>query len=493
MPHLPTEGSGRDLVTKRESAEHALDYPRVAERLTDGEARRVAARVVIHGAVPSLPEQLSSDVLARSNMLPRYCVSVEGRKVYLAGQLFHNHLERPAILAYVETDAGNETQYVARTLYGSNSGVLFRYLPQTIFGWFHKGWDENSVTVPPELQAAIFQVRVEGGFASIDQSTRAVLFVGTTRSSINLSNNGGDLTCQKEISEEPRLIHSVAQGHSAEHEKPEPNEVVIERATDHPDLRSPRFAFLAESPSLSSGLPGAVIVRGRASPNTATLRLAADKPLEGSVCGERVIELSDGISLEYKKTSRSEESDTFEFRAIKIHGKIYTWNPSLLHFSGDDSFTLELAEVHEFSLPGSIAVTLSEQGRVVQVETPTGRFEPVYGVHAAHVFRSQGNPAAGQDQLDYTFLTDELGRSFVGAVQPVCGLTSLGLSPEWCDAGALVTPLYEYESQHGGWGNRLDRRARYIGMWNYVRQLPLVEEFRRQYLERVAPGITSSS
>ena len=80
-------------------------------------------------------------------------------------------------------------------------------------------------------------------------------------------------------------------------------------------------------------------------------------------------------------------------------------------------------------------------------------------------------------KLKYSMCEDRLGRSWVGNVETNAVINSAGLRSQWVEVGDLGTPLYEYASQTGGYGDKNDKRGEYESMWRYLAQSPLIERF----------------
>ncbi|MBQ3318631.1 hypothetical protein IJG76_01285 [Candidatus Saccharibacteria bacterium] len=101
------------------------------------------------------------------------------------------------------------------------------------------------------------------------------------------------------------------------------------------------------------------------------------------------------------------------------------------------------------------------------------------GATDAEVFSSKdGN-------LQWTLCSDQRGQSWVGNVEVASPITSTGLRRDWCDPGDLATPLYEYRSQSGGYGNESDRKGNYVNMWNnYLSRSPIIRDYQYSKLSK---------
>lgn len=99
----------------------------------------------------------------------------------------------------------------------------------------------------------------------------------------------------------------------------------------------------------------------------------------------------------------------------------------------------------------------------------------IYGDFNAEVFESKDR------SLKWTMLEDARGRAWVGQVETNAPITSTGCRREWVAAGPYAVPLYEYESQDRGYGNKDDRRGEYVSMWDdYLSKMPVIKEYKEK-------------
>ena len=83
-------------------------------------------------------------------------------------------------------------------------------------------------------------------------------------------------------------------------------------------------------------------------------------------------------------------------------------------------------------------------------------------------------------KLMYSFNEDSDGRAWIGGIETRSKINSAGLRSEWVEGGNLGTPLYEYSSQDGGYGDRMDTRGPYRCMWNnYLRHIPIIRKYKQ--------------
>lgn len=81
-------------------------------------------------------------------------------------------------------------------------------------------------------------------------------------------------------------------------------------------------------------------------------------------------------------------------------------------------------------------------------------------------------------QYIWLFMQDGKGRAWVSNVEAVSPVTSLGLRRDWTLMGDFTTPLYEFTTQAGIYGDRGDTRGARQGMWkNYLSNIPLLQEY----------------
>jgi len=429
-------------------------------------------------------------------MLPRYHVSVAGRDVYLAERLFRAGAHRLGIIGYVQEDEKPHSPYVARTFYLSNSQAVFRYLPGIVAGWFHNGHDEQSVTLPPILQAAIFQVRVEGGIRPVaeDVDQRRMLQGASSLEPRHLASAGADasLTVKRVVESEGRRIDDQPETEGTVATLPNPNDVIIKQRCDSPDFSRPVFNYIAEAPAFSTGLPELLARRGVADTGASVLTSIkhSDMP-EGSEAF--TFEPVAGVVVALGK-----EFGCWKVRSVTVDEHEFMLNSDLPAYvppvegrapksaleGPPELMLLDCGSYTNVVLANGARVTISPDQRVERVEYNGEVCEVLYGALSARVFRSPGRESAGVERLDFTFMTDSLCRTMIASVQPAdAPMTSVGVPRKWCDARALTAPLYEYPAQAEPWGDGSDVRSEYVGLWNgYLRLIPVIREYQRRYL-----------
>ena len=115
----------------------------------------------------------------------------------------------------------------------------------------------------------------------------------------------------------------------------------------------------------------------------------------------------------------------------------------------------------------SLSPDFSKQIAECEVDTS------LYGPLNAKYYFSQNK------QLRYCFHEDRSGRVFIGGIEMNSKITSTGLRSDWALAGDIGTPLYEYRSQTGGYGDVHDEKGSYQCMWqDYLSKIPLFKAYK---------------
>lgn len=97
----------------------------------------------------------------------------------------------------------------------------------------------------------------------------------------------------------------------------------------------------------------------------------------------------------------------------------------------------------------------------------------IYGTVASEHYQSPNG------QLSWAFNRDQTGQAWIGGVEVESPLSSAGLHTQWAQIGNYGTPLYEYKSQAGGYGDTsIGLKGLYINMWkNYLSHMPLIKKY----------------
>ncbi len=82
--------------------------------------------------------------------------------------------------------------------------------------------------------------------------------------------------------------------------------------------------------------------------------------------------------------------------------------------------------------------------------------------------------------LRYMFRRTKDNKAGIAMIEKKSDVNIVGLRGEWVDPGDLTTPIYEYTSQDGGYGDYSDRDGNYVDMFNnYLSNIPIIKEYLR--------------
>ncbi len=138
---------------------------------------------------------------------------------------------------------------------------------------------------------------------------------------------------------------------------------------------------------------------------------------------------------------------------------------------------------HDFDIHGSnqkkAPYTLSiDYNRSPDFEARTLQYE-IETTDAGHVIVDGFKSYDGQ--YNWLFCRDSKDRAWVGAVEAISPMTSMGLRRDWIALGDFMTALYEHTSQAGIYGDRNDTKGARQCMWNnYLSNIPLIQEYLRK-------------
>lgn len=145
------------------------------------EAESIFRRVEIRG--DGRAGELTPELLEKSGLLPHHRLEIDGRTMWFS----HGYDiggGRVAVVGYVQDDEG---AIVARSYYKSNSQGVWRYLPQyrmsgEKISWYSKGYGEESITLPAELQEGLARsLEDDGGILELNPKDAQAAFTGTAR------------------------------------------------------------------------------------------------------------------------------------------------------------------------------------------------------------------------------------------------------------------------------------------------------------------------
>jgi len=142
--------------TEMRKRQEKIQYPDIQiEKINNDESKEILRRTKIHGD-PFMGEFLTTEILKEEKLGPKYKIKLGDYTVWLSSA-YELGSGRIAVVSYVEKD-GEITAY---SYYRSDSQGVWRFLPDyTIkengkIKWAGKGYGEESVTLPIELQKTL--------------------------------------------------------------------------------------------------------------------------------------------------------------------------------------------------------------------------------------------------------------------------------------------------------------------------------------------------
>jgi hypothetical protein len=380
---------------------------------------------------------LNPEFLFNTGMGPSYRIELGGRRIYFASQVYPFE-SRQAIIAFVEDKSpDNHSRFVARTFYRSNSqGGSWRYLPSTSrlhkrTGWFSKGYDQNSLSLPAELFAAISEIKINSGPAlSISESDRLLLFSGTNRPAYKESKadlNYG-LTYYAEMSKNPveldrPLIRSLSK---------EGFSLSARNTNILPNLTQCTAAFPVEYPLFKNLIPDYFVYRkGGDLPEQS--RLYRRGELKRVSDYEVDLSLTNGVQLSFS----TRINGTFSVSSISQGRRtLFVPRRSLNSINTPDKW-------QDFD---NITLRFDHQNRIAGIKLLNNdEYEFMYSVVNVRRFSSLGPINDQGDKLEYLIHSDSSENLVMfGSVTIPSELTSLGLYSKWVKSNYLLVPWWEY-------------------------------------------------
>lgn len=165
------------------------------EIFSEQEGNVVLADTIIRGT-QFQGAQLTPELLRSEGLLPYKKVSLSDSVNAYLSRPYNIVGQRIAVVAYIQTPgktvAGNyyPGETVARTFYRSNSQGVWRYLPtytmkDNQINHYNKGYGEESVTLPAELQIALSDLSKPGA-QILNVKNPDLIFAGTAREKNNM-------------------------------------------------------------------------------------------------------------------------------------------------------------------------------------------------------------------------------------------------------------------------------------------------------------------
>ncbi len=154
----------------------------IPKQIDEKVSSRILKKLSINGSAFN-GVTLDSGAIARAGLGPKYEVTIGGNKKIRFSSCYELGGGRVAVIAYIPEE---RDKYVARSYYLSNSQSMWRYLPQYVatngvMRWFSKGYREESVTLPSDLQKALSGISKQGVQKVLSDINPEFVFAGTAR------------------------------------------------------------------------------------------------------------------------------------------------------------------------------------------------------------------------------------------------------------------------------------------------------------------------
>jgi len=149
------------------------------ETISDNEGKRILSQVEIQGDAYG-GERLTKEILEKEGLFPKHKVRMGESTIWFSSSPYKLGGGRLATVAYVESG----DKMLARSYYRSNSQGIWRYMPEyTVdedgrIDWFGKGFEEQAVTLPVQVQKALSTISQDQASA-INVENPELVFAGT--------------------------------------------------------------------------------------------------------------------------------------------------------------------------------------------------------------------------------------------------------------------------------------------------------------------------
>lgn len=151
----PNWGSVQTVPFAGETRSFSIEKPTTLTQISSERADELLQKTEIDGdpfPINNEKHNLTTETLVDAGLIPHYEINI-GEISFNLSKCFRAQ-SHDACLAYIETPDG---KVKVRSYYRSNSAGLWRYCPDYGYNnghgiWFGKGYNEEALTLPPELQ-----------------------------------------------------------------------------------------------------------------------------------------------------------------------------------------------------------------------------------------------------------------------------------------------------------------------------------------------------
>ncbi len=463
-----TTYTNEDLIRRAELTSLSRDQLPVLQPILEEQQERILdATEFHHGDVypgkGHVGKKLDKTFLKKVKLGPAFAYRMSnGNDIYFS-QLYNARDGRQAVMAYVKDIHG---KLVARTYYRSNSQGVWRYLPNVEvdkkgeLGWFAKGYKEDSVTLPFELQQAL-EVMLHKPSLTLSWENSDFAFSGTVRIFKNQAEYFARY--QKTGTFGTEVLKSAVKpikDYASYKKEPDTN-------TEPKDARHHR---------VFTGVDQGTPVRFVESEN-GEFRYCDEyfRPFVGAF--DRVT----GLKITPDPTVADDAEDPTSVSRIDRNGNIHTYSKNRKITYVHKPLKWYQTDYKPAAKPENIQLQDPDDAPVMDtVIKEYSQTTSVYGKVKVRVFESKNH------KLLFSFMEDDQGRAWIGSVETQEPVTSLGLKKKWVQSEPLTTPVYEYVSQSNGYGTPDDYAGEgreYISVWeNYVSKIPYVKSYSEQFI-----------
>jgi hypothetical protein len=163
------------LNSKQESGKFEDD------KFEEKEAQEVFSKAKINSTA-FLGKNLTLDILKQEGLLPKHKIFIENDMFLYPSSAYDLGENRVAVVAYIKKNG----KITVNSFYRSNSQGVWRYLPEYKIdedgeiGSYSKGYGEESITLPIEIQKALSDITKEGMPVLNLKNNPEFVFAGTT-------------------------------------------------------------------------------------------------------------------------------------------------------------------------------------------------------------------------------------------------------------------------------------------------------------------------
>ena len=226
--------------------------------LTAEESQKIMERVALKPNIEYRGRSLTKETLVQNGLVPKYEMVLDGKRVWSSSKHF-KYGNRTAGLAFFDSDDGKGVDVKPYVM--SSSQGTFRFYPgfQVWYGgddpipqneeltWFSKGYGEESLNLPPEMQKTIAESNIET--VSVQNSGVAeLILIGTSNKYlVPTAGQAGEMGGVDANVEKQRFaIDGIPSGHFS-HLKLPPEQIDFQHRGQSPDFSKPVLGWKSKN------------------------------------------------------------------------------------------------------------------------------------------------------------------------------------------------------------------------------------------------------